>query len=245
MEKSCSYQTSVGEAGWRGWGVLPLSLASRSAMRSCRARRLIPTRSGRRVWSRSAGALAARGAVDDLAGDADDDRVGRHRLDHDGVGADPAAGADGDGPEDLGAGADGDAVADRWGGACRGQAGAAEGDAVVDGHVGADLGGLPDDHAGGVVDEQPGPEHRGGVDVHPGEPLDERRAQPGSQGPAVTPQPVGWRGGPTGRAGRDSTVRLRRCCGRPGHGPGPPADPRAGCARTASRPRAANRGVLR
>ena len=51
-------------------------------------------------------------ALDDLAGHADDDRVGRYGLDHDGVGADAAVAADRDRAEDLGAGADGHPVAD-------------------------------------------------------------------------------------------------------------------------------------
>ena len=83
-------------------------------------------------------------ARDDASGYADHDGVGRHRVQHDGVGADAAVVADGDGSEDLGPGADDHPVADGRVALLVGQARAPEGHSLVDRHVVADHGGLAD-----------------------------------------------------------------------------------------------------
>src|SRR5713101_7196448 len=101
-------------------------------------------------------------ARDDLAGHADDDRVGRHRPDYDGVGANAAVMTDRDRAEHLGAGPDGHPVAHGRMSLAALQPVTAESDAMVERHVGADLGGLPDDHSGAMVDEQPRTEDRAG-----------------------------------------------------------------------------------
>src|SRR5216684_9189162 len=104
-------------------------------------------------------------ARDDLAGHADDDRVGRHRPDYDGVGANAAVMTDRDRAEHLGAGPDGHPVAHGRMSLAALQPVTAESDAMVERHVGADLGGLPDDHSGAMVDEQPRTEEIGRAHV--------------------------------------------------------------------------------
>ena len=106
---------------------------------------------------------ALAGDFDDTRLDADNGRVGRHFLKHDGVCADAAVVADGERAEHLRARRNQHVVADGRVALAGVLAGAAEGDAVVDGAVVADLGGLADDDAHAVVDEQTAADFSAGV----------------------------------------------------------------------------------
>ncbi len=107
--------------------------------------------------------------------------VGRHIVQHHGVGADPGVVADGDRPQHLGAGADDHVVADRRVALAAHGAGHAEGHLVVKIAVVADLGGFADHHAHAVVDHQPPAELGGRMDLDPGQPAGDMRGKPAQQ----------------------------------------------------------------
>ena len=116
------------------------------------------------------------GALDDLAGNADDGGTGRHFTRDHGIGADLGAGTDGERAENLGAGTDDDTIAEGRVALAGVPGGAAEGDAVIEGHVIADQGGLADHDAHAVVDEEAATDGGTRVDLDAGQPAHQGRA---------------------------------------------------------------------
>ena len=141
-------------------------------------------------------------APDDFTGNPDHDGIRRHRLDHHGVGADPASLPDFKSPQNFGARPHHDAVPKRGVPLALVPAGAAQGDPLIERDVGADFRRLTDDDAHAVVDEKSGADDRPRVDFNAGpgpgdlgqkprrsfeppppesvgEPVDPHRVQPG------------------------------------------------------------------
>src|SRR3989442_1302900 len=116
----------------------------------------------------------------------DDNRVRRHFAHHDRAGADPAAVADRERPDDLRARADHHVAAERGGTLLALAAGAAKRHALQQRDVRADLRRFADDHAHAAVDEEAGTELRRGMDLDP-------REEPGRvRDEAVAHSPRAW-----------------------------------------------------
>jgi hypothetical protein len=89
-----------------------------------------------------------------FSGDSHHHRLGRYGLHHHGVGADAAALADGNVPQDLGSGTHNDPILEGGVTFTLSQAGASQGHPVVEGDIVSDLGGLSDYYAHPVIDEE-------------------------------------------------------------------------------------------
>ena len=131
---------------------------ARDRLQDCEPRRESLDRLGDRVGKMDPVGIGSLGpaALDphQVAGVADDGRIGGDVVNDDGVGADLRAVANRDRSEHLGSGTDGDVVLERRVSLAGGKAGTAERDALVERHVVADLGRLTDHDAHPVVDEE-------------------------------------------------------------------------------------------
>src|SRR5688572_17071489 len=119
-----------------------------------------------RVGQAHRGLVAGVIEGNDLAGHADNSRVGRHVGEHDRAGADPDVVADLDVADDFRPGADDDVVAQSRMALLTPVAGAAEGNALGEVAVVTDDRGLTHDDAHAVVDEQTLAEYGRGMNLH-------------------------------------------------------------------------------
>ena len=136
-------------------------------------------------------AVARQLAVDRAGRDADHGGVGRHGVDHHGVGADAGIVADGDRPQHLGAGADDHVVAHRRVALAAHGARDPQRDLMIEVAIVADLGGLADHHAHAMIDDKPPADLRGRMDLDPGQPAGDMGGKSAQQVPIMPPQPVG------------------------------------------------------
>ena len=129
-------------------------------------------------------------AGDDLPRHTDDDRVGGHRLHHNGIGSDSAVVTDRDGTEHLRPGADRDPIANGRMTLHRVKARATKGDSLVDGHIVAYFSCLTDHHATSMIDEHTLAEDGGRMNLHSRQPSRQTRARPGQEFVVAAPERV-------------------------------------------------------